>query len=35
MFPGLAITLWTVGIAMLGDGLSGFARGERLIGEGD
>jgi peptide/nickel transport system permease protein len=35
VFPGLAITLWTVGIAMLGDGLSGFARGERLMGEGD
>jgi peptide/nickel transport system permease protein len=35
LFPGLAITLWTVGIAMLGDGLSGFARGERLTGERD
>jgi len=35
VFPGLAITLWTVGIAMLGDGLSGFARGERLTGERD
>jgi peptide/nickel transport system permease protein len=33
LFPGLAITLWTVGIAMLGDGLSGFARGERAAGE--
>lgn len=29
VFPGLAITLWTVGIAMFGDGLSGFARSER------
>lgn len=35
VFPGLAITLWTVGIAMLGDGLSGFARGEREAGERD
>lgn len=35
VFPGLAITLWTVGIAMLGDGLSGFARGERAAGERD
>lgn len=34
-FPGVAITLWTVGIAMLGDGLSGFTRGERLTGERD
>jgi peptide/nickel transport system permease protein len=34
-FPGLAITAWTVGIAMLGDGLSGFARGERAAGERD
>jgi peptide/nickel transport system permease protein len=33
LFPGLAITLWTVGIAMLGDGLSGFVRGERAAGE--
>jgi peptide/nickel transport system permease protein len=31
LFPGLAITLWTVGIAMLGDGLSGFVRGERAL----
>jgi peptide/nickel transport system permease protein len=29
VFPGLAITLWTLGVAMLGDGLSGFARSER------
>lgn len=35
VFPGLAITLWTVGIAMLGDGLSGFIRGERRTGELD
>jgi peptide/nickel transport system permease protein len=35
LFPGLAITLWTVGIAMLGDGLSGFARGERPAEERD
>jgi peptide/nickel transport system permease protein len=35
LFPGLAITLWTVGIAMLGDGLSGFMRGERATGEMD
>lgn len=35
LFPGLAITLWTVGIAMLGDGLSGFIRGEREAGERD
>lgn len=35
LFPGLAITLWTVGIAMLGDGLSGFVRGERAAGERD
>jgi peptide/nickel transport system permease protein len=35
LFPGLAITLWTVGIAMLGDGLSGFMRGERPAGEMD
>jgi len=32
VFPGAAITLWTVGIAMLGDGLSGLARSERLNG---
>lgn len=35
LFPGLAITLWTVGVAMLGDGLSGMMRGEREIGERD
>jgi peptide/nickel transport system permease protein len=35
LFPGLAITLWTVGIAMLGDGLSGFVRGERADEERD
>jgi peptide/nickel transport system permease protein len=35
LFPGLAITLWTVGIAMLGDGLSGFVRGERAVEERD
>jgi peptide/nickel transport system permease protein len=35
LFPGLAITLWTLGIAMLGDGLSGFMRGERAAGERD
>ena len=35
LFPGVAITLWTVGIAMLGDGLSGFMRGERPTGERD
>jgi peptide/nickel transport system permease protein len=29
VFPGLAITLWTLGIAMLGDGVSGFSRSER------
>jgi peptide/nickel transport system permease protein len=29
VFPGLAITLWTLGVAMLGDGLSGFARSEQ------
>jgi len=28
VFPGLAITLWTLGVAMLGDGMAGFARGE-------
>ncbi|MHB1873434.1 MAG: ABC transporter permease [Streptosporangiaceae bacterium] len=35
LFPGLAITMWTVGIAMLGDGLSGLMRGERDIRERD
>jgi peptide/nickel transport system permease protein len=35
LFPGLAITIWTVGIAMLGDGLSGFVRGERGTAERD
>jgi peptide/nickel transport system permease protein len=29
VFPGLAITLWTLGIAMLGDGVAGFTRSER------
>ena len=29
VFPGLAITLWTLGIAMLGDGISGLTRSER------
>ena len=32
VFPGLAITLWTLSVAMLGDGLSGFARSERNVG---
>jgi peptide/nickel transport system permease protein len=31
VFPGLAITLWTLGVAMLGDGISGFARSERSV----
>lgn len=35
LFPGLAITMWTVGVAMLGDGLSGMMRGERETGERD
>lgn len=28
VFPGVAITLWTLGVAMLGDGLSGLLRSE-------
>jgi peptide/nickel transport system permease protein len=35
LFPGLAITMWTVGVAMLGDGVSGMMRGERETGERD
>lgn len=32
VFPGAAITLWTLGVAMLGDGISGLARSERGLG---
>jgi peptide/nickel transport system permease protein len=31
VFPGAAITLWTLGVAMLGDGIAGFGRSERNV----
>jgi peptide/nickel transport system permease protein len=31
LFPGLAITVWTLGVAMLGDAVAGFSRSERDV----
>jgi peptide/nickel transport system permease protein len=30
-FPGAAITVWTLGVAMLGDAIAGFSRSERDV----